>query len=59
MFSRGKRSLSLDLKTDSGRERAVELARRADVLVENFRPVAVLHARRVVADRWSDRYLPE
>ena len=38
MFSRGKRSLPLDLKNGAGRDRAVELARRADVLIENFRP---------------------
>ena len=38
MLSRGKRSLALDLKSEAGRDRAVELARRADVLIENFRP---------------------
>jgi len=38
MLSRGKRSLTLDLKTDEGRETALDLARRADVVIENFRP---------------------
>jgi crotonobetainyl-CoA:carnitine CoA-transferase CaiB-like acyl-CoA transferase len=33
----GKQSVELDLKTEPGRARFVELVRRADVLVENFR----------------------
>ncbi|HLI60089.1 MAG TPA: CoA transferase [Solirubrobacteraceae bacterium] len=36
--NRNKRSLAIDLSTDAGRDRAHELAGRADVLVENFRP---------------------
>ena len=36
--NRGKRSLALDLRDEQDREVARELARRADVLVENFRP---------------------
>ena len=36
-----KRSITLNLKTDAGRAVAVELARRADVVVENFRSGAM------------------
>ncbi|WP_090506315.1 CaiB/BaiF CoA transferase family protein [Natronorubrum sediminis] len=36
--NRGKRSLSLDLKSDEGRALAQELAAEADVVVESFRP---------------------
>lgn len=38
MLSRGKSSLVLDLKSDGGRATAIELAKRADVVIENFRP---------------------
>ncbi len=38
MLSRGKSSLVLDLKTDQGRWTALELTKRSDVLIENFRP---------------------
>ena len=38
MLSRGKSSLVLDLKSAQGRDTALELARRADVVIENFRP---------------------
>lgn len=34
----GKRSIVLDLATDEGRQAALHLADKADVLVENFRP---------------------
>ncbi|MCC6224197.1 MAG: CoA transferase [Thermoleophilia bacterium] len=37
-FNRNKRSLTLNLKSDAGREVFRELARAADVVVENFRP---------------------
>lgn len=37
-INRGKRSIALDLRTDEDAELARELARRADVLIENFRP---------------------
>lgn len=38
MVNRGKKSLTIDLKSDAGRHIVHELVRRADVLVENFRP---------------------
>ena len=36
--NRNKRSIVLDLKTDSGREVLLDLVRNADAVVENFRP---------------------
>jgi CoA:oxalate CoA-transferase len=38
MLNRGKRSITVNLKSSDGVEIVLELARRADVLVENFRP---------------------
>ena len=38
MLARGKSALTLDLKNPADRETALELAARADVLIENFRP---------------------
>jgi crotonobetainyl-CoA:carnitine CoA-transferase CaiB-like acyl-CoA transferase len=38
MLSRGKSSLVLDLKSPEGLETALELVRRSDVTIENFRP---------------------
>ena len=37
-WNRGKRSVTLDLKTAAGRENAQKLAANADVVIENFRP---------------------
>ena len=37
-WNRGKRSVVLDLKDEAGRNRARELVRHADVVIENFRP---------------------
>jgi crotonobetainyl-CoA:carnitine CoA-transferase CaiB-like acyl-CoA transferase len=37
-WNRGKRSISIDLKSRDGRDAAVELAKSADVVVENFAP---------------------
>lgn len=38
MLSRGKRALTLDLKSAEGKQIALELVRRSDVVIENFRP---------------------
>ena len=38
MVHRGKKSITLDLKTPQGRETAVRLAGVADVIIENFSP---------------------
>src|SRR6516225_5772589 len=37
-YNRGKRSLALDLKAPAARDIAVELATRADIVIESFRP---------------------
>jgi crotonobetainyl-CoA:carnitine CoA-transferase CaiB-like acyl-CoA transferase len=37
-INRNKRSVVLDLRSDAGRAAAAELARRADIMVENFKP---------------------
>ncbi len=41
MYNRGKRSISLELKSDAGLAVARDLVDRADILVENFRPGAL------------------
>jgi crotonobetainyl-CoA:carnitine CoA-transferase CaiB-like acyl-CoA transferase len=38
LYNRGKRSLAIDLKAAEGRDIALKLAGRADVLIENARP---------------------
>ncbi|SAL64604.1 L-carnitine dehydratase/bile acid-inducible protein F [Caballeronia peredens] len=38
IVNRGKRLLTLDLKSGEGREKLIDLARNADVLIESFRP---------------------
>jgi formyl-CoA transferase len=37
-FNKNKRAVTLDLRSDAGREQLLALVDRADVLVENFRP---------------------
>src|SRR5215467_11115876 len=37
-INRNKRSVALDLKDPGGRAAAGELARRADIMVQNFKP---------------------
>ncbi|MFV3126896.1 CaiB/BaiF CoA transferase family protein [Niveispirillum sp. KHB5.9] len=41
MYGRNKRSLSVDLKSPEGKQIALDLIDRADVLIENFRPGAM------------------
>jgi formyl-CoA transferase len=38
VIQRGKRVITLDINTERGRELAIQLAREADVICENFRP---------------------
>ena len=40
-FNAGKRGLALDTRTDAGRRVLLELASRADVVIQNFRPGVV------------------
>ena len=40
-IGRNKKSVTLDLKTDKGRELALQLMTQADIVVENFRPGAM------------------
>jgi formyl-CoA transferase len=55
--NRNKRSLTLDLRRDEGRQIFLKLAARSDVIVQNFRPgtfdkwgIGYEHCRRVKAD---------
>jgi crotonobetainyl-CoA:carnitine CoA-transferase CaiB-like acyl-CoA transferase len=38
MFNRNKRSICLDLKSESGKAAAVRLCKDADIVIENFKP---------------------
>jgi crotonobetainyl-CoA:carnitine CoA-transferase CaiB-like acyl-CoA transferase len=40
-YNRGKRALALNLKADAGKKIALQLAKQADVFIENFVPGAV------------------
>src|SRR5262245_30309616 len=40
-FNANKKSLTIDLKTPAGKKLVLELARKADVFVENFAPGAI------------------
>lgn len=40
-YNRGKRSIALDLKSDAGREVALRLVARSDVVIQNLRPGVV------------------
>ena len=44
-MNRNKRSLTLDLKSEEGREFFYKLAKTADVIVENYRPGVVQRLR--------------
>ncbi|CAB3647050.1 Acetyl-CoA:oxalate CoA-transferase [Paraburkholderia phenoliruptrix] len=44
-LNRNKRSVTLDLKSDEGREMFYKLAKTADVIVENYRPGVVQRLR--------------
>lgn len=39
--NRGKKSIAVDVRTDTGRQIALELAAQADVVIQNFRPPGV------------------
>ena len=38
LLNRNKKLLTLDLKTDAGKTQALSLIKKADVMIENFRP---------------------
>jgi crotonobetainyl-CoA:carnitine CoA-transferase CaiB-like acyl-CoA transferase len=54
MVHRGKKSITLDLKTPQGRETAVRLAGVADVIIENFSP-GVMHRLGLGPDETRER----
>lgn len=54
-YNRGKRSVTLDVKTAAGRELYLRLAGRADVVLENFRP-GVMDAAGIGPTQLRSRY---
>lgn len=54
VLARGRESIALDLKTDAGREIALRLISRADVLIEGFRP-GVMESLGLGPDRCLER----
>src|SRR4030095_12499862 len=38
VYNRGKKSISLDLRSDRGKDVFAALVRKADIVLENFRP---------------------
>src|ERR1700716_4717534 len=54
--NRGKRSLSIDVKSEAGREVMARLVAEADVLVQNFRPGA-MERLGLGADELRERHL--
>jgi crotonobetainyl-CoA:carnitine CoA-transferase CaiB-like acyl-CoA transferase len=53
--NRGKRSMTLDLKSDAGRELLLRVLPRFDVLIENFRP-GVMEKMGLGAESLVDRF---
>jgi crotonobetainyl-CoA:carnitine CoA-transferase CaiB-like acyl-CoA transferase len=54
--NRNKKSCTLDLKSEQGRRIVTEIARRSDVLIDNFRPGAL--ARLGLDDAWAETTNP-
>ncbi len=56
---RGKEFITLNLKSDQGRELFKELVRRADVVIENFRPGTLkrLKIQYPVLSRWNKKVI--
>ncbi|WP_305984636.1 CoA transferase [Roseibium sp. MMSF_3544] len=53
MLSRGKRALTLDLKSEEGRRTALAMVARSDVVIDNFRP-GVMERLGLAPERFRD-----